>query len=140
MTAVKSGDGPDWIAIRRAYELSDDSIKQICTQFGVTKGQFENRCRKDRWLSRQLRNSDRKGSTFSRLFALLERQVAKLGNSTGETLSETETRQLTDLIRNFDKIASMEAAENKIEIVPPKRDMAEKREKLARRIDQYNRR
>src|SRR5690349_8499433 len=92
----------DWPAIRRAYELTDETIKNICSRFGVTKGSFCNRFRKERWLSRQAAKNDRFMATADRLFAVLERQVAKLANQ--ERLADKEAQQqLTELIKNFDK-------------------------------------
>ena len=42
----------DWAAVRRAYELTDETIKSICARFDITKSVFEGRWRKEHWLSR----------------------------------------------------------------------------------------
>lgn len=130
----------DWAAIRRAYELTDETIKDICLRFGVTKGAFENRWRRERWFSRQAANRDRHGSTRDRLFAVLERQVAKLANEAGTTLGDKEAQQLTELVKTFDKLST--AKDDIPEDGGPsqQKDMRDLRDKLAKRIDQYKRR
>lgn len=77
---------------------------------------------------------------MARLFAVLEKQVAKLANASGDTLGDKEAQQLTELIKNFDKMTSMASDEVKADIAPQKRDMRDLRDKLAKRIDQYKRR
>jgi hypothetical protein len=130
----------DWAAIRHAYELTDETIKDICLRFGVTKSAFEHRFQKENWLSRQAASRSRHKSTKDRLFALLERQVAKLANDRSETLTDKESKQLTDLVKTFDTLSSVkdEAADNGGPA--QKKDMRDLRDKLAKRIDQYKRR
>ena len=130
----------DWAAIRRAYELTDETIKDICLRFGVTKGAFENRWRRERWFSRQAANRDRHGSTRDRLFAVLERQVAKLANEAGTTLGDKEAQQLTELVKTFDKLST--AKDDIPEDGGPsqQKDMRDLRDKLAKRIDQFKNR
>jgi len=140
MTAAKSTDSRDWAAIRHAYETSNETLVQICQRFGVTKGALEYRYRKQRWISRRASLASRQDSTMARLFAVLEKQVTKLANAGGDTLGDKEAQQLTELIKNFDKMASMASDEGKADISPQKRDMRDLRDKLAKRIDQYKRR
>jgi AcrR family transcriptional regulator len=130
----------DWAAVRRAYELGDETIKDICARFGVSKGGFEYRWRKERWLSRQDANVDRHLSTRDRLFAVLERQVAKLANETGTTLGDKEAQQLTELVKNFDKLSSTKDDIPENGGPSQTKDMRDLRDKLAKRIDQFNRR
>jgi AcrR family transcriptional regulator len=130
----------DWAAVRCAYELTDETIKSICARFGVSKGGFEYRWRKERWLSRQEANADRHRSTRDRLFAVLERQVAKLANETGTTLGDKEAQQLTELVKNFDKLSSVKDDIPENGGPSQQKDMRDLRDKLAKRIDQYKRR
>ena len=129
----------DWAAVRRAYETNDGTIKQICTRFRITKGAFENRYRRERWLSRQAMARDPKGKTLAQLFGLLDRQVCKLANEAGATLGDKEAQQLSELIKNYDKLAVIERAAGKVEHSENK-DMLDLRDKLAKRIDQFKRR
>ncbi|WP_240232892.1 hypothetical protein [Devosia lacusdianchii] len=140
MTAPKPHDSRDWVAIRRAYEHGEETIREICVRFGVTKGSLENRYRKERWISRLANKANRQRSTLGRLFAVLERQVTKLANTSGETLGDKEAQQLTELIKNFDKISTIANEETKVDAPREKRDMRDIRDKLAKRIDQFNRR
>jgi transposase-like protein len=130
----------DWAAIRRAYELTDETIKDICQRFGITKSVFEGRWRKERWLSRQAANRDRHSSTRDRLFAVLERQVAKLANESGETLGDKEAQQLTELVKNFDKLGSTRSDVPEDGGPAQKKDMRDLRDKLAKRLEQFDRR
>lgn len=136
----KRGDTRDWASIRHAYERSELTIKQICERFGVTKGSLENRYRKDRWISRRSDIAGRRRSTLSRLFAVLEAQVTKLANADGETLGDKEANQLTEIIKNFDKLSGMENADTNNGGPAVKKDMRDLRDKLAKRIDQFKRR
>lgn len=129
----------DWAAIRRAYELTDETIKDICSRFDITKSVFEGRWRKEHWLSRQAAVRNRQSSTRDRLLSLLDRQVAKLANTGGDKLTDTEAKQLTELVKNFSALSAAKenAADNG---GPQKKDMRDLRNKLAKRIDQFNRR
>lgn len=130
----------DWAAVRRDYELTDETIADLCKRHGVSKGSFEHQFRKGRWLSRQAANADRQGSTLDRLFAVLERQVAKLANETGDTLGDKEAQQLSDLVKTFDKLSSVRNGETDNGGPAQKKDMRDLRDKLAKRIDQFKRR
>ena len=130
----------DWAAIRRAYELTDETIKDICQRFGVTKSALEHRWRKERWLSRQAANSNRHQSTKDRLFALLERQVAKLANETNANLTDKEAKQLSELVKNFGTLSAVKDDGGDNGGPAEKKDMRDLRDKLAQRIDQRNRR
>lgn len=140
MRAPKPDDPRDWVAIRHAYENGDEKLTEICARFGVTKGVLEYRCRRDRWISRLASKANRQTSTLGRLFAVLEKQVTKLANVSGDTLGDKEAQQLTELIKNFDKMSSIANGEAKIASPTEKRDMRDIRDKLAKRIDQFNRR
>lgn len=133
-------DTPDWVAIRYAYERGDETVKQICERFGVTKGTLEGHYRKERWVARRSDNAGRRKSTLSRLFAVLEAQVTKLANAGGETLGDKEANQLTEIIKNFDKLTEMEAADGDKGGPSQKKDLRDLRDKLAKRIDQFKRR
>lgn len=130
----------DWAAVRRAYELSDETIKDICQRFGVTKSAFDHRWKKERWLSRQAANSNRHHSTKERLFALLERQVAKLANETNANLTDKEAKQLSELVKNFGTLSAVKDDGGDNGGPAEKKDMRDLRSKLAKRIDQFNRR
>lgn len=130
----------DWAAVRRAYEESAETLKQICERFGVTKGQLEHRQKKQRWPSRRSTMRDRQESTLGRLFGVLEQQVTKLANAGGETLGDKEAQQLTELTKNFEKLAHLASDDSKAELPPQRRDINDIRAKLAKRIDQFKRR
>lgn len=130
----------DWAAVRRAYEQSNETLKQICDRFGVTKGQLEHRQKKERWPSRRSTHRERQDSTLERLLSVLEKQVTKLANASGETLGDKEAQQLTELTKNFEKLAHLASDEAKAELPPQRRDIKDIRAKLAKRIEQFKRR
>ena len=140
MTSSEISDTRDWVAIRRAYENSDETIKQICERFGVTKGSLEHRYRKGHWISRQADSASRQRSTLARLFAVLEMQVTKLANVDGKTLGDKEAQQLTELIKNFDKMSNLEKADSGKGGLAPRKDMTEMRNKLIKRLEEFKRR
>lgn len=140
MHSKKQADTRDWVGIRRAYEQSDETIKDICLRFGVTKSALENRYRRDLWISRQASAARRRRSTLARLFVVLEGQVTKLANSDGETLGDKEANQLTEIIKNFDKLTGIENADMNNGGPAQKKDLRDLRDKLAKRIDQFKRR
>src|SRR5215217_5422216 len=116
-------DEADWPAIRRAYEESPETLKQICDRFGVTKGQLEHRQKKERWPSRRSTMKDRQDTTLARLFGVLEKQVAKLANADDAKLGDKEAQQLSELVKNFEKLTSIGGDETKAEAAPQKYDM-----------------
>jgi hypothetical protein len=139
----------DWAEIRRAYELTDETIKSLCLRFDVSKGAFDNHYRKGGWLSRQAARHDSRRSAQDRLFGALERQVAKLANDDSETLGEKETQQLTELVKNFERLARTRTEDTGPAGPPEKasnggpadnKNMPLMRKLLAERIDQRNRR
>lgn len=130
----------DWVQIRRDYELTEETISSLCRRHGVTKGSFEYHCRRGKWLARRAVKADRQGATLDRLFAVLERQVAKLANEAGETLGEKEAQQLSELVKNFDKLTSVKQGDTDNGGPAQDKDMRDLRDKLAKRIDQFKRR
>lgn len=130
----------DWAVVRRAYETTDETIKSLCERFGVTKSAFETKFRNQKWLSRQAAKTDLARSTRERLFIVLDRQLVKLASVEGDTLSEKEAQQLTELVKNFEKLTNTQAVGEDNGGPSQKKDMRDLRAKLAKRIDQYNRR
>ncbi|UJW85510.1 hypothetical protein [Devosia sp. SL43] len=140
MDRQERGDTRDWASIRHAYENGDGTIKQICERFGVTKGSLEHRQRVDRWIPRLTTNANNQSVLLARLFAVLEAQVTKLSNTKGETLGDKEANQLSEMIKNFDKLSTIEAADTSKGGPAQKKDMRDLRDKLAKRIAQFKRR
>ncbi|MBU1307666.1 MAG: hypothetical protein KKF33_19350 [Alphaproteobacteria bacterium] len=143
MTARGPDDATDWVAIRRAYELTDEPVRLIRERFGVTKAALEHRRSRGRWVGRRLRKVGRGGTALDWLFAVLVRQIVKLANADGDTLGDKEAQQLNDLIKAADKMITMAGAttaEDKADKPRPPRDPEALREKLVKRIEQFHRR
>lgn len=48
-------NAPDWAAIRRRYEETQDRIQDICAEAGLDRSRFETRRRKEKWRRRNPR-------------------------------------------------------------------------------------
>lgn len=133
-----------WIEIRHAYENTDETIKELCARFGVSKSALEGHQRKGRWISRRAKRSTRLRSTRTRLAETLERQAAALGR--GETLDDKEARKLTALINNLGRMSSMENADRgratkaSLRTAVARSDKVEMRTKLIKRLEEFKRR
>ena len=130
----------DWAAIRCAYEMTDETIKDICLRFGVTKSALEHRLKKQRWLSRRAAKINVRSSTRDRLYAVLERQVTKLANADGATLGDKEAQQLTELVKTFERLSGTRDDVPENGGPSENKDMRDLRSKLAKRLEQRDRR
>lgn len=135
MTEAETDGTPDWVAIRRDYDAGGDTITDICERHGITRSTLQYRQRREHWPLRGSRHGTRQGTRIERLFAVLDKQLSKLADA---RLGDKEAQQLSELIKNFDKMTTM--AESKDEAPPHQRDIKDIRDKLAKRIDQFKRR
>ncbi len=49
---MTANSAPDWAAVRRRYEETQDSITAICSDVGIAKSQLETRRKRDQWRRR----------------------------------------------------------------------------------------
>lgn len=145
-------EGPDdvarWRRIRVAYEAGELSVTQIAASFGVSRSSLLWRAKRDLW---KRRNKTQTGmdrpAIIKRLFRVLEMQVMHLELEMDE-MTKTETHSgereielLGKLAANLDKLIKLETATAR----PEKDDgytdqeVAEMRNKLAKRLDQLKR-
>lgn len=152
MTFQRVVEGPDEVALWRrvqvAYEAGEMSVIDVATAFGVSRSALQWRAKRDLWKRRNRAQAGRDRATIiKRLFRVLEMQVMHLEMEMDE-MNKTETRSgereielLGKLAANLDKLTKLETATAR----PEKDDgytdqeVAEMRNKLAKRLDQLKR-
>jgi len=152
MTFQRAVETPDqiarWRRIQTAYEAGELSVTEIATSFGVSRSRLLWRAKRDLWKRRNRTQTGADRATIiRRLFRVLEMQVMHLeaemdDMNRNETRSgEREIELLGKLAANVDKLIKLETATAR----PEKEDgytdqeLAEMRDKLARRLDQLKR-
>lgn len=108
-TVASADEAVDWEAVRRAYELSGESVAAIQRRFGVTPSQLRRRRVGEGWTTRpavatpgpqQGRKPIGEESLDFRLNRLLTVGLAMLEKRIGEEgMTETNARTLTELAR-----------------------------------------
>ena len=152
MTFQRAAEGPDdiarWRRIQVAYEAGELSVSEIAASFGISRSAMQWRAKRDLWKRRnKTQTSTDRPSIIKRLFRVLEMQVMHLELEMDE-MTKTETRSgereielLGKLAANLDKLVKLETATAR----PEKDDgytdqeVAEMRNKLAKRLDQLKR-
>jgi transposase-like protein len=127
--------GPDWDAVRGAYEAGTERIEDIARRFGVTRAALLWRARRDLWASRYTTRSISHAQLLTRLFRLLERHTIEMDRQMTGT-GDKEVAALGKLVATLEKLIEIE--ERSTANRPERHqsvDMAELRKKLADRID-----
>lgn len=152
MTFQRAVDGPDevarWRRVQTAYEAGEVSVTEIAASFAVSRSSLLWRAKRDLWKRRNRTQTGADRPTIiRRLFRVLEMQVMHL-EAEMDDMNRSETRSgereielLGKLAANVDKLIKLETATAR----PEKDDgysdqeLAEMRDKLARRLDQLKR-
>jgi septal ring factor EnvC (AmiA/AmiB activator) len=151
MTFQRAVEGPDevavWRRVRVAYEAGMVSVLQLAAEFGVTRSAVQWRAKRDCWKRRYRATGTDRPTIIKRLFRVLEMQVMHLETEMNE-MEKTQTRSgereielLGKLANNLDKLTKLETAAAqtaKAEDYTDK-EIAEMRNKLAKRLDQLAR-
>jgi hypothetical protein len=111
---MRDAGEPDWRAIRHAYETTSEPRHLICHRFDVSSWQLSDRAAAEGW---QLRRPEAKGTIarrkrmVTRLLETLELRLSSLEERMAEkgtqpsTDAERDARELTAIVRNFEKVA-----------------------------------
>jgi hypothetical protein len=152
MTFQRAVEGPEeherWRRIRAAYEAGEMAVVAIASTLGVTVSAIQYRARRDLWKRRfRTHTGADRPTIIKRLFRVLEMQVMHL-EAEMDDMTEKQTRSgereielLGKLAANLDKLTKLETATAR----PEKDDgytdqeVAELRNKLAKRLDQLKR-
>ena len=127
----------DWAVIREEYEGKQFLPKVICKRYGITAAQLRHRRQKEGWPPIRAR-APRQDELVTRMLKVLDKQIRQLEEAVSEPIDK-QAKVLADSIRSMEKLIEMGAAKPNVE-PPTRKDMTDLREKLARRIEQFNRR
>lgn len=125
---------PDWNVIRAEYESRQFMPSAICKRHGVSVAQLRYRREVESWMSIKARPPTHAG-LVARMLRVLDRQIRQLEKAM-DTPIDKQANILATQVKTLDKLIEMGAAERNVE-PPSKRDMADVRAKLVKRLDQF---
>ncbi len=126
-----------WDDVRAEYESRQFMPTAICRRHGITLSQLRYRRETEGWLSIRARTI-RPDELISRMVKVLDRQISLLEGKVDEPIDK-QANILATHIKSLDKLIELGAA--KPNVPPPsKKDMTDLRNKLAKRLEQFNRR
>ena len=135
---MSSGDTPvRWDLIRDEYEGRVFLPRVICKRYGITAAQLRYRREAEGWLSARARMV-RREDLVARMLKVLDKQVRRLEVATDEPLDK-QASVLGAQVKTLDKLIELGAAQRNAEPAS-KRDVTDLRNKLAKRIEQFNNR
>lgn len=162
--------GPNWLAIRSAYERGDGTIKALCKMHNINTKMLYEKAKTEHWMMRETRNVrgastpeekqtaeeekekavKDKGSTdkktlISRLYSVFERQMAEFENNLIDAhdteVTEKDARTLGSLARTLEKLIELRGeAELDEKIAAKEVDIDRLREEITSRIERLRQR
>ena len=130
-----NSQNPDWFAIRTLYEFSENTIKSICKQSGVSEYALNKRRKNEGWQ----RHKDAHARTIAQLKAIAKSHIAALADrQTIGDRSEQDARILRSLVKTLEDI---DLFESRLQEQQTRQMNEEKhlgnalRQELAKRID-----
>lgn len=126
-----------WDAIREEYEGRMFLPAVICKRYGITVAQLRYRRQAEGWLNARARVI-RKDDLVSRMMKVLDKQIRRLEAAVDEPIDK-QANVLSIHVKTLDKLIEMGAAQPNAEPAS-KKDVTDLRNKLAKRIEQFNRR
>lgn len=126
-----------WDAIREEYEGRHFVPAMICKRYGITLAQLRYRREAEGWLSARARVV-RQDELVARMLKVLDKQVRRLEMAKDEPLDK-QANVLSAQVKTLDKLIELGAAQRNVEPAS-KRDVTDLRNKLAKRIEQFNNR
>jgi hypothetical protein len=138
---MENGDDPmgpvRWDDVRAEYESRQFLPAAICRRHGITQAQLRYRREGEGWLSMRARPV-RPDALVTRMFKVLDRQIRQLEGAVSEPIDK-QANVLATQIKSLDKLIELGAARPNVP-PPTKKDMTDLRNKLAKRLEQFNRR
>jgi len=129
-------DGPDWAAIRTAYETTPERLTQLAARFSVHWQAINARVLKEGWKQHDAGRSGDRQSLIDRLITMLERQIGYL-EAAMKTSDEKEVTLLGNMARTLEKLIDLDAkVAGKKPDKKRDRELEDIKRKLADRIDQ----
>ena len=126
-----------WDDVRAEYESRQFMPVAICRRHGITEAQLRYRREQEGWISLRAKPV-RQNALVARMLRVLDKQVKQLEAAVDEPIDK-QANVLSTHIKSLDKLIEMGAA--RPDVPPPtKKDMTDLRNKLAKRLEQFNRR
>lgn len=131
----RDGGFVPWEAVRLDYESGHMTRNGIAHRYRLRRGQLEGRARANKWLRPDgAENIDRR-ILIARVQGLLERQMDIL-EAEMDKGTRAESKVLSDLVRDLDKLIAIERAEARHDApVRDRGEISDLRRKLEARID-----
>ena len=127
----------NWAVIRQEYESRSFLPAMICKRHGITPYQLRYRRQSEGWLSCRARIVT-KADLVARMLKVFDKQIRNLEAAVNEPIDK-QANVLSTMTKTLDKLIEMGAAERDVE-PPSRKDMADLRDKLAKRLDQFKQR
>lgn len=126
---------PDWAQIRADYEARIIPLTDLWKRHDIGRTELENRIRQENWPRRTKPRSASRSALISRLYRLLERQIAQLEINM-DIPGDKEVTVLGNLTRNLEKLVELDLKEKGRKRPANRRDDIDAlRQKLADRIE-----
>lgn len=126
-----------WDEVRAEYEGRLFLPEIICRRHGITPAQLRYRREVEGWLSANARVV-RQGDLVARMLKVLDKQIRQLEKAVDEPIDK-QANVLSTQVKTLEKLIGMGAARPNAEPAS-KKDDADLRDKLVKRIEQYKRR
>lgn len=127
---------PDWEAVRADYERTGLTLAQILDRHGITRSRFDYEWKRRDWPRRTTRNKPGRADLVTRLFRMLERQIAQLETEVADN-KDKEVTILGNLTRNLEKLIELDQKQDRAGNPNEQRtDIDHLRLRLSRRIAQ----
>lgn len=106
----RDGDSVPWDDVRHDYEAGRLTCNGIAHRYRLRRGQLDARARASKWLRPDSPQAMDRQLLIARLLGLLERQM-DLVETELSMGSRVESKVLSDLVRDLDKLIALERAE-----------------------------
>ena len=110
----RDGLAVPWEEVRRDYELGRLTRNGIAHRYRLRRGQLDARARTHKWVRPGSKQALDRQLLIARLLGLVERQM-DLVEEEMEKGTRMDSKVLTDLVRDLDKLITMERAEGNTE-------------------------
>lgn len=126
-----------WDDVRAEYESRQFTPAAICRRHGITEAQLRYRREMEHWPSLRAKPVHQH-TLVARMLKVLDKQINQLEAAVNEPIDK-QANVLATHIKSLDKLIEMGAS--RPDVPPPaKKDMTDLRNKLAKRLEQFNRR
>jgi len=131
----------DWAAVKVDYDNGKMSVAAVLDRHKITRSALEQVARQEGWRRRSATRAIGRSALISRLFRLLERQIAQFEKNAAETNmtepGDKEVALLGNLTRNLEKLIDLDVREKGRASKKERRpDIDALRIKVAKRIEQ----